>query len=191
MQVEEAREYFGLRFMLYRPSMCQSNIFVKFILGCLISKALMICSSKLRFVALLFTLDAYHLVTQIETSIILCYSLNIKKDRMMSTRNLTKWKLYFLFYILNTSRYPDIHIAIYTGDLDADPEKILSQTEKTFNMKLQPNIEFVYLHGRKWVEASTYPYFTLLGQSLGSVYLGIEALNNLTPGDVIDCLTCN
>ncbi|KYN44850.1 Asparagine-linked glycosylation protein 11 like protein [Trachymyrmex septentrionalis] len=86
------------------------------------------------------------------------------------------------------TKYPDIHIAIYTGDLDADPEKILSQTEKTFNMKLQPNIEFVYLHGRKWVEASTYPYFTLLGQSLGSVYLGIEALNNLTPDIYIDTM---
>lgn len=92
------------------------------------------------------------------------------------------------YLISNASRYPDVHIAIYTGDLDADPEKILSRTEKTFNLKLRPNIEFVYLHGRKWVEASTYPYFTLLGQSLGSVYLGIEALNNLTPGDVINCL---
>lgn len=91
-------------------------------------------------------------------------------------------------FILNAFRYPDVHIAIYTGDLDADPEKILSRTEKTFNVKLRPNIEFIYLHGRKWVEASTYPYFTLLGQSLGSICLGIEALNNLTPGDVIDAL---
>jgi len=81
------------------------------------------------------------------------------------------------------SRYPDVHIAIYTGDLDADPERILNKTEKTFNVKLRSNIEFVYLHGRKWVEASTYPYFTLLGQSLGSICLGIEALNNLTPGE--------
>ncbi|XP_028048856.1 GDP-Man:Man(3)GlcNAc(2)-PP-Dol alpha-1,2-mannosyltransferase isoform X2 [Monomorium pharaonis] len=86
------------------------------------------------------------------------------------------------------NKYPDVHIAIYTGDLDADPEKILSRTEKTFNVKLQPNIEFIYLHGRKWVEASTYPYFTLLGQSLGSVCLGIEALNNLTPDIYIDTM---
>lgn len=89
---------------------------------------------------------------------------------------------------MNTSRYPDVHIAIYTGDLDADPEKILSRTEKAFNVKLRPNIEFVYLHRRKWVEASMYPYFTLLGQSLGSVWLGIEALNSLPPGDIMNCL---
>lgn len=29
-----------------------------------------------------------------------------------------------------------------------------------------------------------YPYFTLLGQSLGSIWLGIEALNSLLPGDI-------
>ncbi|XP_018401714.1 PREDICTED: GDP-Man:Man(3)GlcNAc(2)-PP-Dol alpha-1,2-mannosyltransferase isoform X2 [Cyphomyrmex costatus] len=95
--------------------------------------------------------------------------------------------LWFAVHAIQT-KYPDVHIAIYTGDLDADPEKILSKTEKTFNVKLQSNIEFVYLHGRKWVDASTYPYFTLLGQSLGSIYLGIEALNNLTPDIYIDTM---
>lgn len=27
-----------------------------------------------------------------------------------------------------------------------------------------------------------YPYFTLLGQSLGSIWLGLEALNSFVPG---------
>lgn len=85
-------------------------------------------------------------------------------------------------------RYHDVHIAIYTGDLEADPEQILNRTEKAFNVKLQSNIEFVYLHRRKWVEASMYPYFTLLGQSLGSIWLGIEALNSLPPGDTTNSL---
>jgi len=92
-----------------------------------------------------------------------------------------------IIYALYASRYPDVHIAIYTGDLDADPDKILNRTEKAFNVQLRPNIEFVYLHRRKWVEASMYPYFTLLGQSLGSIWLGIEALNRLPPGNVINC----
>jgi len=40
-------------------------------------------------------------------------------------------------------------------------------------MKIEEqNLEFVYLHRRKWVEAEMYPYLTLLGQSLGSVWLG-------------------
>ncbi|XP_070511097.1 GDP-Man:Man(3)GlcNAc(2)-PP-Dol alpha-1,2-mannosyltransferase isoform X1 [Cardiocondyla obscurior] len=86
------------------------------------------------------------------------------------------------------NKYPTVHIVIYTGDLEANPETIINKAEKTFNVKLQPNIEFIYLHGRKWVEATTYPYFTLLGQSLGSVCLGIEALNNLTPDIYFDTM---
>ena len=34
------------------------------------------------------------------------------------------------------------------------------------------DVEFVYLHRRRFVEARLYPAFTLLGQSLGSVWLG-------------------
>lgn len=86
------------------------------------------------------------------------------------------------------SKYPNIHIAIYTGDLDADPEQILNRSQKSFNIKINPKIEFIYLHKRKWVEAYMYPYFTLLGQSLGSVWLGIEALNNLVPDIYIDTM---
>ena len=40
-------------------------------------------------------------------------------------------------------------------------------------MKIEErNLEFVYLHRRRWVEAEMYPYLTLLGQSLGSIWLG-------------------
>lgn len=69
--------------------------------------------------------------------------------------------------------------------MDAHPEQILNRSQKSFNIKIQSNIEFIYLHKRKWVEAHMYPYFTLLGQSLGSIWLGIEALNNLVPGKII------
>ncbi|XP_076164019.1 ALG11 alpha-1,2-mannosyltransferase isoform X2 [Ptiloglossa arizonensis] len=86
------------------------------------------------------------------------------------------------------TRYSNVHIVVYTGDLDADPEQILNKTEKVFNFKTQHRIEFVYLHRRKWVEATMYPYFTLLGQSLGSVWLGIEALNNFVPDIYIDTM---
>ena len=33
-------------------------------------------------------------------------------------------------------------------------------------------LRFVYLHQRKYVEATMYPYFTMLGQSFGSLILG-------------------
>ena len=37
------------------------------------------------------------------------------------------------------------------------------------------------MNKRKWIEASTYPHFTMIGQSLGSVYLAWEALTTFTP----------
>lgn len=56
--------------------------------------------------------------------------------------------------------------------------------QKTLNVQLGKNIKFIYLQRRKWVEGSMYPYFTLLGQAIGSVYLGYEALCQLNPGKV-------
>ncbi|XP_012271108.1 GDP-Man:Man(3)GlcNAc(2)-PP-Dol alpha-1,2-mannosyltransferase [Orussus abietinus] len=86
------------------------------------------------------------------------------------------------------TNYPNVHIAVYTGDLDADPEQILKKAENAFNIQLKPNIKFIYLQRRKWVEASMYSYFTLLGQSCGSVFLGFEALTYLQPDIYIDTM---
>jgi alpha-1,2-mannosyltransferase len=42
-----------------------------------------------------------------------------------------------------------------------------------FDMSISSEkLRFVYLHQRKYVEAAMYPYFTMLGQSLGSLILG-------------------
>lgn len=79
-------------------------------------------------------------------------------------------------------RYPDYELYVYTGDLDSTPADILKRVNNIFNIPVKDTVKFVYLHRRKWVEASMYPYFTLLGQSLGSVYLGFEALTQLQPG---------
>ena len=42
-------------------------------------------------------------------------------------------------------------------------------------------VQVVHLYKRKWVEETTYPHFTMIGQSLGSVYLSWEALCKFTP----------
>jgi alpha-1,2-mannosyltransferase len=75
-----------------------------------------------------------------------------------------------------------VKIVVYTGDLDASPEEILKSAEQRFNIKLINPVQFVYLRRRRWIEANMYPYFTLLGQSLGSIVLGAEALAALVPG---------
>lgn len=86
------------------------------------------------------------------------------------------------------SKYEKSQIYIYTGDLDADKDKILKNVEKVFNIKVKDNINFIYLFKRKWIESRTYPCFTLLLQSLGSIWLGYEALKLFQPDIFIDTM---
>nr|XP_018917452.1 PREDICTED: GDP-Man:Man(3)GlcNAc(2)-PP-Dol alpha-1,2-mannosyltransferase [Bemisia tabaci] len=86
------------------------------------------------------------------------------------------------------NKFPDAKIVIYTGDIDASPQDILKRTEQRFNMKVPETVEFVYLQNRKWVESKMYPVFTLLGQSLGSVILGFEAIYAFLPDIYIDTM---
>ncbi|XP_072382621.1 GDP-Man:Man(3)GlcNAc(2)-PP-Dol alpha-1,2-mannosyltransferase [Diabrotica undecimpunctata] len=83
-------------------------------------------------------------------------------------------------------KYPKAEFYIYTGDVEATPEEILDKVRTRLNVNLEKNIKFIYLHRRKWLEANMYPYFTLLGQALGSVFLGFEALNRLNPDIFIE-----
>ncbi|EGC39229.1 hypothetical protein DICPUDRAFT_45300 [Dictyostelium purpureum] len=77
--------------------------------------------------------------------------------------------------------YPDIKYYVYTGDKESD-EQIFDKVTSTFDIQLnRENCKFIRLTKRKWVEASTYPRFTLIGQSLGSMILGWEALNLFNP----------
>lgn len=84
--------------------------------------------------------------------------------------------------------YPQWDIVVYTGDVNADPTQMVSNALNTFKISLQKQPRFVFLKQRKLVEASTYPMFTLLGQSMGSLILGIEALVKETPDIFIDTM---
>jgi alpha-1,2-mannosyltransferase len=58
-----------------------------------------------------------------------------------------------------------------------------------FNIPLHaPTINFLYLTSRHWVLASTWPRFTLLGQSLGSLILTWDAFSLLTPDIFVDTM---
>ncbi|TRY73648.1 hypothetical protein TCAL_12485 [Tigriopus californicus] len=87
-------------------------------------------------------------------------------------------------------RFPVAKFLVYTGDLDAAPDQIISQACQRFNIPgLNPeSIEFVYLHRRAWVEAVNWPMFTLFGQSLGSLSLGLEALDKAVPDIFLDTM---
>ncbi|KAL3498259.1 hypothetical protein ACH5RR_040991 [Cinchona calisaya] len=78
--------------------------------------------------------------------------------------------------------YPDLDCVIYTGDHgDASSESLPFRALNRFGVKLLYPVKVVHLYKRKWVEEATYPHFTMIGQSLGSVYLSWEALCEFTP----------
>ncbi|PWA71247.1 UDP-Glycosyltransferase superfamily protein [Artemisia annua] len=76
---------------------------------------------------------------------------------------------------------PDLPCVVYTGDHDATPESLARRAVDRFGVELISPPKVVHLHKRKWIEEKTYPRFTMIGQSLGSVYLAWEALNKFVP----------
>ncbi|CAO1939509.1 unnamed protein product [Urochloa humidicola] len=76
---------------------------------------------------------------------------------------------------------PGLPCAVFTGDADASPEGLAARALDRFGVRLLSPPQVVHLNKRKWIEASTYPHFTMIGQSLGSVYLAWEALTKFTP----------
>eukprot|EP00057_Strongylocentrotus_purpuratus_P032333 XP_787277.1 PREDICTED: GDP-Man:Man(3)GlcNAc(2)-PP-Dol alpha-1,2-mannosyltransferase isoform X2 [Strongylocentrotus purpuratus] len=86
------------------------------------------------------------------------------------------------------TRYPHIQCVVYSGDIDATGEQIVEKAKQRFNLTLPRPVEFVFLTNRFLVEAKTYPFLTLLGQSLGSMLLGMEALFKFVPDVYIDTM---
>lgn len=86
-------------------------------------------------------------------------------------------------------RWPKAICVVYTGDHEVNKEQIISRVENRFNIQLHPpTITFLYLTTRHYVLASTWPHFTLLGQSLGSIILAYDAFSLLKPDIFIDTM---
>ncbi|CAG2181964.1 unnamed protein product, partial [Oppiella nova] len=85
-------------------------------------------------------------------------------------------------------KYPDYHYVVYTGDVEAAPEDIKAKVKKQFQMDLNFAISFVYLKRRYLIGSHLYPVFTLLGQSIGSIFLGFEAIFGCVPDVFIDSM---
>uniref|UniRef100_A0A1A8GVJ9 GDP-Man:Man(3)GlcNAc(2)-PP-Dol alpha-1,2-mannosyltransferase n=1 Tax=Nothobranchius korthausae TaxID=1143690 RepID=A0A1A8GVJ9_9TELE len=86
------------------------------------------------------------------------------------------------------NRYPNMSFVVYTGDQGVTGEQILEGARQRFGITLPRPVSFVFLHHRVLVEASSYPHFTLLGQSLGSMFLGWEALTSCVPDLYVDSM---
>ncbi|XP_067941776.1 GDP-Man:Man(3)GlcNAc(2)-PP-Dol alpha-1,2-mannosyltransferase-like [Watersipora subatra] len=85
-------------------------------------------------------------------------------------------------------KYPQVDCIVYTGDIDATDEEILSRASDRLGVEPIREVEFIYLNTRHWVEAKRYPVLTLLGQSLGSLVLGWNALRKFIPDIYIDSM---
>ena len=85
------------------------------------------------------------------------------------------------------SRYNFIKCIVYTGD-KATKSAICSKVKDRFGIDLSQDVEFIFLKGRGWVEAGRWPRFTLLGQGIGSIILGLEAFGKFVPDVYIDTM---
>ncbi|KAI0365333.1 mannosyltransferase [Pilatotrama ljubarskyi] len=84
---------------------------------------------------------------------------------------------------------PNVTSVVYSGDVDATKENIIDKVKARFDIELSPRtLHFVFLKSRHLVEDSTWPRFTLLGQSIGSMYLAWEAMAYLIPDLFIDTM---
>jgi len=84
-------------------------------------------------------------------------------------------------------RWPDYCVYVFTGDSAAEAE-ILFRAESRFNLKIDSKVKLVKLKWRWLVEAETWPYFTLAGQSAGSIMLALEAVVKVNAEVVIDSM---
>ncbi|KAK8133382.1 hypothetical protein PG984_005394 [Apiospora sp. TS-2023a] len=86
-------------------------------------------------------------------------------------------------------RWPKAKCVVYTGDHEVNKEKMLIRVENTFSIHIHPpTVTFLYLSTRHWVLSTTWPHFTLLGQSLGSLVLGWDAFSLLVPDIFVDTM---
>lgn len=79
-------------------------------------------------------------------------------------------------------RYPEHRYYVYTGDAEPAAE-IRQRVYDRFQLRVPESLHLVRLRSRRLLEASNYPALTLVGQSLGSVVVGLEALLRLLPGE--------
>lgn len=98
-------------------------------------------------------------------------------------------RVLFAAILATQQRYPNSLCVVYTGDHDASKEQIITNVRNRFNIHLNSSrICFLYLSTRDYVLPSTWPHFTLLGQSLGSILLAWDAFTLLAPDIFIDTM---
>lgn len=87
----------------------------------------------------------------------------------------------------NQQRHPKSLCVVYTGDHEVDKTQMLNNVKERFDIDIKPSrIVFLYLTTRHYANATFWPRFTLLGQSIGSLYVAWDAFSLLVPDVFVD-----
>lgn len=79
-------------------------------------------------------------------------------------------------------------VVVYSGDT-AGSEKIITGVLQRFEIQLDARrLVFIRLSKSSWIDSSSWPRFTLLGQAIGSIVLAFEALGHLPPDVFVDTM---
>lgn len=83
-------------------------------------------------------------------------------------------------------RYSFILCVIYTADPVEKKKEIINGVKKTFNIELPRTVEFIHLRSTGALNLKTWPLSTLLGQSIASMWVGMEAFSSFIPNVFFD-----
>ena len=83
--------------------------------------------------------------------------------------------------------HPDVLCAVYTCD-KVPVKNLLDNISRTFYIDLLPNMELIYLDGVNYILPQSYPRFTILLQSIGSLFLAHEAIHKYQPDIYFDTI---
>ncbi|KAG2732849.1 hypothetical protein G9P44_003839 [Scheffersomyces stipitis] len=80
---------------------------------------------------------------------------------------------------------------VYTTNIEAEPLQILQKAEDKFQVSGLDSSRIVFIYLRRFghlIDGAYWKHFTLIGQLVGSMLLGLEALFELTPDIWIDTI---
>ena len=83
-------------------------------------------------------------------------------------------------------RYSFILCVIYTADPVDTKVEVINGVKKTFNIELPRPVEFIHLRSTGALNLKMWPLSTLLGQSIASMWVGMEAFSSFIPNVFFD-----
>ena len=83
-------------------------------------------------------------------------------------------------------RYSFVFCVIYTADPVNKKKDVIAGVKRTFNIDLPRPVEFVHLRSTDALNLKMWPLSTLLGQSIASMWVGMEALSSFIPNVFFD-----